>query len=275
MNQTFSLARFGRLLRKYLQDNRTSLLTGMGAVLVILATVAFFIIYTDYPSRVDNRRLISFLMILLVLWPLFTVQVTAVYNKREEGINALMLPASLFEKWLLLWLITGLGFLAWYTLCATLVDAVGTYYVNHRTWDPAVLKFLIRSKEPLQLDLIDYSILNESPIWAVWVLIHPFALAASLLFRRYTLVVGVFVGLVLFGGGLLVNSQILQSVVGSDQLINPIPFGGLTVNRLSESQSRNLELPQPLGNLIRYGVCILAIALLYAVAFFRLKEREI
>ncbi len=277
MNQTFSSARFGRLLRKYWQDNRTELLTQAATLFVIMAASMLFLGYNGTPESADHSRGVALFLISLVACPLFTVQVASVYNKREQGISAFLLPASLFEKWLLLWLITGLGFVACFLGSFHLIDAVGTYYVNHREWPKETLLFFRKNAMPLTLDYFAYKNLHQYPIWAVWVLLHPFTLMATLLFRRYTLVTGVLVGFGLFLAALLINPILSKLLINQDIMVmNAFPYTGFTVSKEGiYGTERYLSLPQPLGDIIRWTTGITAVTLLYVIAYVRLKEREI
>ena len=139
MNQTFSLPRFGRLLRKYFTDNRgqlganLALLTG----LMLALTVMF---YSGLPFTVDRNRAISFFFLIWVSWYVFTWLQTETLNHKERALNYLLQPASQFEKFLLLWLVSGVGFLAVYLLLFTVMDSLGVAYVNNKQWTPYQLE---------------------------------------------------------------------------------------------------------------------------------------
>lgn len=277
MNQTFSAARFGRLLRKFLRDNGWGLLSMVGVLFVILAVSMSFMVYKNPPNSVEGSRLIGFLALSLVLWPLFTHQIAADYNNREQALTALMLPASLFEKWLLLWVVTGLGFVLCFFSFFWLIDAVGTYYVNHREWPQVTLDYFKQRHISRTIDRVDFTELIKTPIWAVWLLLHPFTLAATLLFRKYTLAIGVFVGVLIFGAVFSLNESYIQLMLGeSVEVVNAFPFTGFWVMKETASgPSHLLALPQPISNIIRWSVGVAAVVILYAVAYFRLKEREV
>ena len=275
MNQTFSSARFGRLMRKYWQDDRVGLTAALGTLFATQAATMCFIGYSSYPDSVQANRAGGFLSLSLMIWPLFTVAIASVYNKRAQGLSLIMLPASVFEKWLQLWLVSGVLFMVCFIGFFFLIDVFGTYYINHKTWSAEELDYLSRNNISRTIDRFNYADLLRTPIWAVWVLLHPFALAATLLFKKYPLVVGVFVGLALFGGSLYLNSQLLKGIFDSASSFQAFPFTEVWAHNKLSGQGRSLILPQPIGDLIRWGVGIAAVGLLYAVAYFRLKEREI
>jgi len=276
MNQTFSSARFGRLLRKYWQDDKAGLTAALGTLFATQAATMFFVGYSNFPDSVQRNRVDGFLSLSLMIWPLFTVAIASVYNKRDQGLALFMVPASLFEKWLQLWLVSGLLFMVCFVGFFSLIDVLGTYYINHKTWSAEELSYLSRNNISRTVELFDYADLLRSPIWAGWVLLHPFSLAATLLFRKYPLIVGVGVGMALFGGSLILNGFTLTSMLNLDHLAKPFPFADIwAYNSKLSVHGRYLTLPQPIGNIIRWSVGIAAVGLLYAVAYFRLKEREV
>lgn len=277
MNQTFSSARFGRLLRKFWHDNQRELLMQAAALFVVMLVGMLFLCYSSTPDSAEHSRVVALLLISLVACPLFTVHVTSVYNKREQAISALLLPVSLFEKWLLLWVVTGLVFALCFLGFFHLIDAIGTYYVNHRDWSEISLKYLRDNALPMTMDYFAYNDLYNSPIWAVWVFLHPFTLMAGLLFRRYTLVIGVLTGITLFATVLFGNIYLTRVMLGhTGPIASGFPYAGVTVfEKVASATGHDLNLPQPIGNIIRWTVGLVVFALLYAIAFFRLKEREV
>lgn len=276
MNQTFSSARFGRLLRRYWRDDRVGLTAALNALFLCQAATMFLIAYSSYPDAVQEIRPKGFLILSLMIWPLFTVAIASVYNKRNQGLALFMLPASLFEKWLQLWLVSGVLFIVCFVGFFSLIDVVGTHYVNHKTWSAEELRYISRNNISRTVELFDYADLLRTPIWAVWVLLHPFSLAATLLFKKYPLVFGVGIGIILFWGGFYFNGQLLNLLVNNASSAKAFSFTGVWVyNEQLSANGRYLALPQPIGDIIRWGVGIAAVGLLYAVAYFRLKEREI
>ncbi len=235
-----------------------------------------FVCYSSLPDSVQENRAVGFLSLSLMIWPLFTVAIASVYNKRDQGLSLFMVPASLFEKWLQLWLVSGLLFMVCFIGFFSLIDVFGTYYVNHKTWSAEELSYLSRNNITRTVELFDYADLLHTPIWAIWVLLHPFSLAATLLFKKYPLVFGVAVGFALFAGSLNLNGFALMSMLNLERLAKPFPFAEIWANNSKfPGPSRYLTLSQPIGDSIRWGVGIISVGLLYAVAYFRLKEREV
>ncbi len=275
MNQTFLFTRFGRLLHKYFTDNRNALLANLGLLISVLIVTAVLVYSAKYPQAVDHNRPIPFIFIGWAAWYVFTWQQTAVLNRREQAITYLLLPASQLEKILLVWLVSGVGFLFAYLLMFTIIDEVGVSYVNHIQWTPEQQKIVgtyqltswYKSSQFLRMPLM---------IWGLSALLHPFALAFSLTIRKFTLPLVAVLAFVLFIGGMFFNSAVLRGLTGSASASYIVPFSNFWSNPpTGESFYRPVDVPQPIRNQIRYLVSILVITLLYITAYFRLKEREV
>ena len=276
MNQIFSLPRFGRLLRTYFSDNRSSLLINVALLVGGLCVLSLFFYRNGYPNGVDQQRYILFFFIGWASWYVFTVQQVAVLNEKERSITYLLRPASLLEKYLLIVLVSGVGFLLTYLIVFLLIDAVGVSYVNNRNWTSDQLAQIRRAGDVLQIKPMHQS--NEledlpTSLWVFTALLHSVSLAFALFIRRYALplIVVLIVGLIILS--VPVNSSILNGMFTGDDLYSGLPFSDAAVTRNREV--RKLSLPQPIGNQIRYVVGITAVVLLYIIAYFRLKEREV
>jgi hypothetical protein len=68
----------------------------------------------------------------------------------------------------------------------------------------------------------------------------------------------------------------LHSLTGSDLINSIVPFSQATAQSLVKQYDyRTIELPQPVGDQLRYAVGVVVVALLYITAYVRLKEREV
>ena len=276
MNQTFSLPRFGRLLYKYLSDNRGQLLTSF-ALLTGIMLIGLVVFYRGLPFATDRNRGISLFVFGWPLWFIFTWQQTEVLNHRERSISYLLQPASQLEKFLLIWLVSGVGFLVVYLLLFTVFDAFGIAYVNGRNWNPEQLRAIksvdgITSIKPFYKSSYP---LPPTHILVLTGLLHPFCLAAFLFVKRYSLpVVGVLV-LVVLAAGYFINFYTVQALLTPAKVVTVLPLENATVNLPSGNGYRDIILPQPLTDVFRYTTGIAGVLLLYVIAFFRLKEREV
>jgi lipoprotein signal peptidase len=278
MNQTFSISRFGRLARKYFTDNRGQLLANTGLLVGGMFVLCLFT-YQSSPASVSELRTVLFFGLGWPCWYVFTVQQTAVLNHKERAISYLLQPASQAEKMVLIWLVSGLGFVVVYFTVFTLFDALGTSYVNHRDWTAEQLAMMRRQGslfelKPLLSDKGGRPIPNQ--LWAMTALLHSFTLVLSLLIRRYTLPLVVVIAFALLIFGVLGNNLLLHMLTGYEGIGSKMPFDyALAQSPVNQYQYRAVEIPQPIGNQIRYLVGVTAVILLYITGYVRLKEWEV
>ncbi|GAB2598454.1 hypothetical protein [Spirosoma areae] len=278
MNQTFSITRFGRLLRQYFTDNRGALGANIGLLIGGLL-VASAMAYQGSPGAVSEQRFVLFFVLGWPCWYVFTVQQTAVLNQKERAINYFMQPASQLEKLLLIWLISGVGFVVVYASTFALFDAMWISYVNNRDWSPEQLDMMRQQGSLFELrSIFGEKSMDDIPkqLWVFTALLHSFTMAFSLLVRRYTLPLVVVIAFALLIFSHFGNNFLLHALTGSGRIGSPTPF--TDANAMSPTEQyryRTVELPQPIGNQIRYLVGIIAVILLYLTAYVRLKEREV
>lgn len=266
MNQTFSLPRFRRLLRKYFTDSRGQLLANVALLTVVLIAVSF-IFYSGEPTAVNRNRSIPFFFVGWAAWYVFIWQQTEALNHKERAMTYMLQPASQLEKLILIWLISGVGFIAVYLILFGLVDAMAVQYVNGKEWSPG---------SPKLGSYYEFNSFVPPVLWVFTALLHPLALVLLLLVRRYALPSVAVLAFALFFIGLVVNSVILGSIIDLEEGNRTVPFDSLgVVSPENRNQFRRIDLPQPIGNQLRYAVGILAVVVLYITAYFRLKEREV
>lgn len=275
MNHIFSLNRFGRLLRTYLSDNRGSLLVNMVLLIGGMVVLALFV-YRSYPNEADRGRYLLVFFVGWAAWYVFTVQQIAVLNEKERAITYLIRPASVFEKYVLILLVSGIGFLLVYLTVFTLIDAVGVSFVNHRSWTAEQLNRIRMMGGQLHIEpFYRPEGLRHVPtsLWIFSVLLHPVILTFALLIRRFSLALVVVIVLSLLIISVVGNEYFMNGLFGEQEINTGFPFSDPSVMR--NNVRRQIELPGPIGNQIRYAVGILAVMLLYITAYFRIKEREV
>ncbi|AQG79536.1 hypothetical protein [Spirosoma montaniterrae] len=276
MNQTFSLLRFGRLLRTHLSENKGQSLTSLALMTGLM--LAFAVLFSrGFPFAVERNRSIMFFLLGWPLWFTFIWLQTDVLNQRERAFAYLLRPASMVEKFLLIWLLTGVGFVITYLLLFTLIDAGLIDYVNNREWSAAELKQIkrwgnIRTMRPFYRTPDFWPPAHNLVLTG---LLHPVCVFLFLTIKRYALpIVGVLI-LAILGGGYLLNSYMITQLLHLPEMLSAMPFESVFVTDQKQSTGLDLDLPQPLGNQLRYLLGITVVILLYLTAFFRLKEREV
>ena len=275
MNQTFSLSRFGRLLRIYLSDNRGSLLINIVLLVGGLSVLALFF-YRSMPVSIEHSRYLLLFFVGWAAWYVFTIQQVAMLNEKERAITYLLRPASLVEKYVLILLVSGISFLVVYLAVFTLVDAVGVSFVNHRNWTAEQLNQIRMMGGQLHVEPYYKSEgLSNTPItvWVFSMLLHPVVLTVALLIRRFplALVAVIILGVIVIG--LFGNEYLMSGLFAGEDINAGLPYSTPVV--IHNNTGRQITLPEPTGNQLRYAVGILAVVLLYITVYFRIKEREV
>jgi hypothetical protein len=278
MNQTFSVARFGRLLRKYFTDNRGQLLADAVLIIGCLFLASVFA-YQGLPGSVMDLRTLLFFLFGWTGWYVFTVQQMSVLNQKERGMNYLMQPASQFEKIGIIWLVSGVGFVLVFGLVFTALDSAGVWVVNHRNWSPEQVALIKRQGGLFTIKpfFADNHLGNvPTQLWAFSALLHAFTMVFTLLIRRNTLPLVAVTAFALLIFSYLGNNFLLHTLTGSGWISSVSPFAQATAQSpVNQYDYRAIALPQPISNQLRYAVGIIAVILLYSTAYVRLKEREV
>ena len=275
-NQTFSLTRFGRLLRKQFTDNRGQWLTSFALLAGVMITL-FMVSGQGVPQKVDSERRILFIITGWVAWYGFVWQQTDLLNQKERAVSYLLQPASAFEKTLALWLITGVGFVVVYLGCFLLLDAAVVAFVNNREWSAQQLNEIQRRGGMRQLKpFYESAELTDLPpfIWVLTGLLHSFALAMLLTLRRYALPLVAVLAFVLIGAGFFLNIGVAKKLISPD-VVSGKPFEGVIIQTRGPGTFHDLALPQPLGDQLSWLVGVAVLLGLYAVAYLKLNEREV
>ncbi|OIN60911.1 hypothetical protein [Arsenicibacter rosenii] len=273
MNQFFSLSRFRLLLIKNVREQKSALIGAALVTTLIQAGFGLTIVYSGMPGNMDSVRANLFAVMGLLLWGVFTWQITSELNERDKGMMTWLMPASVFEKVLSLWVITGIGFALWYTLSFMLIDSLGTYYVNHKTWSPEDMRLMKEFGETLPVRTFALGDIHKAALVGFLAIINPLAMFATLFFRRYSLVFGVLLVVGVMVEVVWLNGQIFHWLTGYH--VNS-PFESvIKVYKRDVSGSRDLVVPAGLSNTIRGIIGVLSVGLLYAAAYFRFKEREV
>lgn len=110
-------------------------------------------------------------------------------------------------------------------------------------------------------------------IWVFSALLHPVILAFALLIRRFSLALVAVIALSIVIVGMIGNEYFMNGLFGEQEVNAGLPFSDPYIMR--NNTSRQIELPKPVGNQIRYTVGILTVILLYITVYFRIKEREV
>jgi len=257
MNQFFNLTRFGRLLRKHTAEHLPAYLMSTavlaGGVLVVLGALAYL---THRPLE-RELQIVLFLFGLLAAGALFTSSVFAALGTPRGAAPALLLPASHFEKYLVVWLWSLPVFLVVYTTVFMLVNAL----------------LLELSSQGRPYEVYDFS--RGAREWLTpllsYALLHGVALCGAIYFRRLHVIKTAFLVFGLLLCLLLANRQLLKVLLPGSAPI--APFGDVWVG--DGHQRALLALPEGPWHLALLVLPLALAGLLWLAAYNRLTEKQV
>ncbi len=250
MENTFQLSRLAKLFHKFIREN-LKFYAGCALVFIALQTTVYFLnATTSRTSAISHEDQAVFFVTGMYLG-LFIITVISFsdYNHPRSIFTSIMLPASTFEKFLLRWSLTLVGFtlVAW-----PLYHLVQFFFANS-----LAERFFL------------WNMGERALRWLVlaYLLVHSAAFLGAVSFRKRTVVstaLTIFVILMLF---IYLNHE-LTLLNGSSM---PFPFLPLTINT-PEGPAKAVVDNNEAWAIASVAVLTLS---LWAAAYFKLKEREV
>jgi hypothetical protein len=195
----FSIHRIWLLTRKQWAENQQLYILGLLAIAgIIAATVIFNLIGSQgFEKRVQENTLI---IGLLASGFVFATTTLSRLNQKTAGINVLMLPASTLEKLAVAAIYSMLVFPVCFLVVVYPLIAIG-HYVDHN---------IIGRPNSLYFINADEKVFGILPAFLV---IQSTALFSTILFRRYVLLKGVILIMIVFFGTLILNPFLAKSII--------------------------------------------------------------
>jgi len=270
MQEIFNFRRFILLIRRIVSERGVKILGGFLFILVCMLSF----MYTGYikPSIYHQSRLM-FLFFGLMLGPIIHIWViSSELQNNSMGISYLMLPSSIFEKWLINMIF---GISLYYLVFVFSFKLFDTLFVAgiHKEYDSTGIASLINKLTVLNFDDLYYYL----PL-ILGIIISLSILIGSLHFKRNSLVYSLVCVLVLFIITIVFHYFIINIFLDGNIAFNGnslIPFQGVTVtynsNFLKEYQIKsNYSLLDVIFTIGIPAICILSITY-----YLALKEKEI
>jgi hypothetical protein len=258
MNNTFSFKRFAMLFKKHTLEHAKMYLMSAGVLAGVLFLILGFVAYTTGGQLPPGAQTVIFILFLLFAGSIFTSLSFAALGDKRKAIPVLTLPASHFEKYLVVWI---------YSFIIFQLIFVGVFYLA----DGIVLSLCSSATNHVQvLNLFDDRY-DSYMAFIIYMVLHAFAFLGAVYFEKQHFIKTSFVFFAMIIAFVFVNYAILSSMLNIEVLKNT-PFSGL---RFIEN-GRNLNIRAQI-NFNYYhvaAVCITAL-LLWSSAFFRLKEKEV
>jgi len=257
MNNIFNLTRFGRLLIKHTFEHYKSYLMSLAVLFGVMLLGGCFIVYMlDAPMTIGMQTAL-FTSILLLAGTIFTSTVFASLGDKKKAIVWLTLPASHFEKYLVLWL---------YSFLLLIIIFTGCFYT--------VLFFLTSIKhfpnEPTEiLDLFDRY--GGFQVFLLYAFLHAVAFYGAVRFETLHFIKTAFAFFIGITFLIIINHLIQYGIFGGGVLMN-VPFGGAHFMENNQERVINITFSQQWRMLTLLGVMS---GVFWIAAYFRLKEKQV
>ena len=198
----FSIYRLWLLVRKQWAENKQLYTLGLLALAGIIAACIIFnlIEYWGFEVRVQEN---TFIVGLMASGFIFATTVLNQFNQKATGISVLMLPASALEKLLMAAIYSMIVFPVCYFAVVYPLISLG-HYVDHN---------IIGHPNPMFLTGADSKYLY---VYMTFLVLQSVALFVTVLFRRYVLVKGIILVMVVFYGSALVNPFLTKAIIKID-----------------------------------------------------------
>lgn len=257
MENIFSPKRFGNLLIKHLREHLRTYLISLilfGAIILVV----FMFILSRTSVSIEDQFIVCGVSLLLGIF-IFTGSIFSDYNHSRSAFVTTMLPASIFEKCLLYWLVSLIGFT---------VLALGAYHLSQ-----SIIIGYLKAQGIESTQFFLWKATNASPpskwIFLIYLLLHSVAFLGAISFRKRTVIVTALVTFVIIAAYVYLNYRITLVALNGNS--NPVPFAPARI--LTADGWANINQPNnELWGTISLSVLII---LFWICAFFKLKERQV
>jgi hypothetical protein len=263
MNNTFDAKRFGRLVKKTVLERPMQTL-GLIGLLLILSLILYSIIKTF--GGFGPAQNITFIWGLAGGGCFLASFVFGYFSSNASGSSFLTLPASNFEKWLCGVLIAGVFYPVIFLLFFRLVD--GSFVsVYHHTLDPAGPFY---KQLYLSVYIFDFNGFIAWKVYPMYGFLAGAMLVGSLYFNKVAFIKTAIGISILFLAMMGVNWVMATLLFG--QVNNAIPFSGVRIP--AGKAEGTIELPGGFVSIINNSLWYVLPAILWLLAFTRLREKE-
>ncbi len=262
MNQIFDMKRAIMASKLSFNLNKKMLVIGLGGYLGLTFIITFFIAYYTEIQFVDKALngflFAAYAFMLFVGSIVLSGRAFQNLNSPERSIAQLMMPTSTFEKFILPLIYTSLG---WLLLSFTVFGIFG--FLTNELWDIA-----------FNLQIETFNIFNFLPhtstirfVEALF-FIHSIFFLGAVSFKKYPLAKTALATFIINMVFVIFTLVLIMVLFGSFE------FYGETMESIYDIYL-NDELIERFGKVMKNVFVYLAPGMLYLIAYFKLKEREV
>ncbi|MBC7383186.1 MAG: hypothetical protein H7296_09355 [Bacteroidia bacterium] len=263
MNEIFNLKRFLQLLRKTIFEKPIQMF-GLSFLVFALS----LIIYTCFRSisNYQSANIISFFIGLVLGGFFLAAAVMGNFSNTANGISFLTLPVSAFEKWLTAVIIICVLYLPLYLLFFRIMDLT-MIQIYHHGLDPNKADY----KELYdKARILEYTGLEAKIFFIFFFNVTGAMLAGSLYFNKISVIKVALICVAVFFGFYSLNYLIAG--IFFDSLEAAFPFSGVSIELAN--QKGRIDLPPQASGIVLIMFQYIFPALLYVLAFVKLREKE-
>jgi len=264
MENIFSPKRFGNLFNKHFREHLRIYLMSLIVFGAVVLAFFIFIVSTSKgrPLATEAQTMVFVFSFWLGIF-IFSASIFSDYNHPRSTFTATMLPASIFEKYLLYWTVSLVGFT---------VLALGVYHLSQAI----VIEYL----KTQGIESIAFSIWKPAKegfpvklLTGFYFLTHSIAFLGAISFRKRTVIVTALVAFAIIAAYMYLNYRASLIALNGNSI--PFPFFSANVLVLIKDGLEWAEIKQPNNELWATISLSTLIILFWICAFFKLKERQV
>lgn len=263
MNNTFNLKRFGLLFKKTLLEKPMQMF-GFTGLIFLFILIVYYLMKTFIGFQAAQN--LSFLWGLVGGDFILASFMFNYFSSTANGSSYLTLPVSNFEKWLCAIVISFILYPLIFMVFYRIMDA-GFVAAYHNSLDPNDPYYKIRYDS---VYLLSFTERLARTIYPMFLVFSGMMLIGSLYFNKVALVKAALV-ICLFFFGIYGLNYLFARIMFSN-IDDAFPFQHVAI--LVGKESGAVELPKNVHDPIWYFINFGLPAILFAVSFIRLREKE-
>ena len=258
MNNIFDIRRFFMLFKKHTYEKGKEYLLSILTITVILLVVLGYTAYSNSTGLLVDIQEVVFIITLLLSGIIFISMVFLDLSDKRKATTYLTLPASHLEKYLVSWLFSFLIFQVVFTvifyLATYLIISLG---INEVGVGNKVLN-IFNSQNKVYVAFI------------IYLIAHSLIFYGAIFFNKKHFIKTVF-SLFLIGASITFLNKLVQSLMINAKVYTTPPFTYLRF--MEEQKYYSIEVEQ--NSVMITSLIALIVGLLWIIAFYRLKEKEV
>lgn len=265
MNDIFNIHRFFRLLNKHTMEHLKKYLFSVAILIIILALNLGSALYNNNDGQLPQKlQLMIFTSTFIIGGIIFTSMMFLEFSDKRKAIAELTLPVSALERFLVLWFYSFVVYQVTMLICFYTVDLIAVHIGNQLT---------ARTKHPFKNEVLAL-VTEKNNVFRVFYgygLFHAVSFFGAIFFKKLHLIKTIFF-LSFFVFLIVQFNKLIISLMFDSGVSAGMVFTGLNIK---ENTDYYMVEPNASGLLIITVTMIVLTFVLWAAAFFKLKEKQV